>query len=153
MVLCTMVLTHQYHLSRFHIYTLIYGNCLSLSSLFYCVYQALGSSTLLELTQMCSVLQLSNIPLCTCNHNFSRDTKDRLSDTGEGEGGMISENSIETYTLPYVKQIASGNLLYDSRKPKAGDILEGVGWGGRQEGERFKREGACVYLWLIHTDV
>ena len=27
---------------------------------------------------------------------------------------MIEENSIETYTLPYVKQTANGNLLYDA---------------------------------------
>ena len=33
----------------------------------------------------------------------------------EGEGGINAENSMETLIhLPYVKQIASGNLLYDS---------------------------------------
>ena len=32
----------------------------------------------------------------------------------EGEGEMNGENSMEAYTLPYVKQIANGNLLYDS---------------------------------------
>ena len=33
-----------------------------------------------------------------------RDIKNRLLDSvGEGEGGMIWENSIETYTLLYVK--------------------------------------------------
>ena len=34
---------------------------------------------------------------------------------GEKKGGMTEESGMETYTLPYVKQIASGNLLYDSR--------------------------------------
>ena len=29
-------------------------------------------------------------------------------------GGMNGESSMETYTLPCVKQIASGNLLCDS---------------------------------------
>ena len=33
---------------------------------------------------------------------------------GEGESGMICMNSTETYTLPYVKEIASGNLMYDT---------------------------------------
>ena len=33
---------------------------------------------------------------------------------GEGEGGLNWYSSIKTYTLPYVKQIASGNLLYDA---------------------------------------
>ena len=32
------------------------------------------------------------------------DIENRLLDSvGEGEGGMIWENSIETYTLPHVK--------------------------------------------------
>ena len=36
------------------------------------------------------------------------DIKKRLLDTvGEGEGGMIRENSTETYILPYVKQTAA----------------------------------------------
>ena len=45
----------------------------------------------------------------------------------EGEGGMIWENSTETYTFPYGKQIASGALLYDSGNPKPVlcDNLEG----------------------------
>ena len=49
----------------------------------------------------------------------SRDTdiENRLMGTGsgkEGEGGMNGKNSIEAYTLPYVKYITSGNLLYGS---------------------------------------
>ena len=40
------------------------------------------------------------------------ETQNRLVDTvGEGEAGMNGESCMETYTLPYVKQIASGNLL------------------------------------------
>lgn len=27
------------------------------------------------------------------------------------------------------------------------------GWEGQEKGGRFKREGACVCLWLIHIDV
>ena len=33
---------------------------------------------------------------------------------GEGEGGTTSKSSTDTYTLLYVKQINSGNLLYDA---------------------------------------
>ena len=44
--------------------------------------------------------------------------ENRLMDKGwggeEGEGEMNGENSMEAYTLPYVKQIANGKLLYDS---------------------------------------
>jgi len=44
--------------------------------------------------------------------------KNRLLDTvGEREGGVMGENSIETYTLQYAIQIASGNLLYDAGNP------------------------------------
>ena len=49
------------------------------------------------------------------------------------------------HALPYVKQIASGNLLYDTEHPNP--VLFGqnreMGWGGRGD----------VYLWLIHVDV
>ena len=46
-----------------------------------------------------------------------RDTgiEDRLLDSvGEGEGGMIWENSIETRLLPYVKQITSPSLACET---------------------------------------
>ena len=40
------------------------------------------------------------------------DTENRLADTvGEEESGMNGDSSTVTYTLPYVKQIDSGNLL------------------------------------------
>ena len=32
----------------------------------------------------------------------------------EGEGGRNGEITMETYTLPRVKEMSSGNLLYDS---------------------------------------
>ena len=31
----------------------------------------------------------------------------------EGQSGTNEESNMETYILPYVKQIANGNLLYD----------------------------------------
>ena len=52
---------------------------------------------------------------------------------------------METYTLPYVKQIASGSLLYKSGKPKPGlcDNLEG--WDG-VGGEREVQQGGDVCI-------
>ena len=42
------------------------------------------------------------------------DIKNSLLDSvGEGEGGMIWENSIETCILPYVKQIASPGSMHE----------------------------------------
>ena len=80
--------------------------------------------------------------------------KNRLLDTvGEGEGGMIWENSIEAYALPYVKQIASGSLTDDLLNSKLvlGDNLE----RGVEKVVRgvVRREGTHVCLWLIHVDV
>ena len=46
-----------------------------------------------------------------------RDTeiKNRLLDSvGEGEGGMIGENGIETYILSYVKRITSPGSVHDT---------------------------------------
>ena len=78
----------------------------------------------------------------------SRDTdiQNRLVDTvGEGEGGTNGENSIETYTLPCVKQIASGNLLYDGAlwQPRE------VGSGGEWEGGSRGRGHMYTYGWFM----
>ena len=75
---------------------------------------------------------------------------------------------METYTLPYVKQIASGNLLYDAgegawratvrRVPKSWTRLKRLGSHAQREreastvcqprgvgrGRGFKSEGTCV---------
>ena len=37
-----------------------------------------------------------------------------LDSVGEGEGGMIWENSIETCILPYVKQITSPGSMHET---------------------------------------
>ena len=58
---------HLYHFSRFYIYVLIYDICFSLSDLLHYVWQTLGPSTSLHLTQFRSFLWLSNIPLYVCN--------------------------------------------------------------------------------------
>ena len=48
---------------RFHICVLAYGICFSLSDLLHSVWQTLGPSTSLQITQFPSFLWLSNIPL------------------------------------------------------------------------------------------
>ena len=37
-----------------------------------------------------------------------------LDSVGEGKGGMIWENGIETYIISYVKQIASPGSMHDT---------------------------------------
>lgn len=54
---------------------------------------------------------------------------------GGAEGGTDGESGVETHTQPYVKQPASGSLLYDSGNPKQGSMtIERAGWAGRWEG-------------------
>ena len=49
------------------------------------------------------------------NRKRDTDVQNRLLDSvGEGEGGMIWENSIETCILSSVKQIASPGWMYET---------------------------------------
>ena len=67
---------HQKHLFfffRFHIYMLAYGICFSLYDLFHSVWQSLGPSTSLQITQFCFFLWLSNITLYICATFFLID--------------------------------------------------------------------------------
>ena len=41
---------------------------------------------------------------------------------GEGEGGMNGEICMDTYTLTYVKQIVTGNVLHDSGNSNRGSV-------------------------------
>ena len=74
---------------------------------------------------------------------------------GYGERGGEGEIYEKTWklTLPYVKYIANGNLLYGSGNSNRGSVPPQRGRMGREMGGRFKREGIYVYLWLIHVEV
>ena len=73
------------------------------------------------------------------------DVKNRLLDSmGECRSGMISENSIETCILPYVKQMTSASSMHEAGHPKSvlWDNPEGgVGEGGG----RVFRMGGHMY--------
>ena len=66
------------------------------------------------------------------------------------QGWTNWENSTETYTLPYVKWIASGTLLFDTGSSTQCSVTTQKGGEGQDLGERFKKEETYVYLWLIH---
>ena len=53
-----------------------------------------------------------------------------LVSVGEGEGGVISETSIETCILPYVKQMTSASLMYEAEHTKLMLWDNPEGWGG-----------------------
>ena len=49
------------------------------------------------------------------NRKRDTDVQNRLLDSvGEGEGGMLRENSIETYILSRVKQITSPGWMHET---------------------------------------
>ena len=64
----------------------------------------------------------------------------------EGEEGTKGESSTEIHALPYAKQIANGNLLYDSGNPNQGSVTTQRGGKGWDVGVRFQREATYVYL-------
>ena len=74
------------------------------------------------------------------------DVKNRLLDSvGEGEGGMIWENSIETCILPYVKQMTSASLIHEAEHSKPVLWANSEGWGGEEGGRSF-RMGGHMYI-------
>ena len=63
--------------------------------------------------------------------NSKRDTdvKNRLLDSvGEGEGGMIWDNSIETCVLPHVKQMPIPSSMNETGHSKPGHQDSPEGW-------------------------
>ena len=75
---------------------------------------------------------------------------DFLDSVGEGEGGMLQENSIETCILSRVKQITSPGWMHETSAR--------TGCTGKTQRDRVKREvggriGMHVYPRLIHVNV
>ena len=79
------------------------------------------------------------------------DIKNRLfNSVGEGENGMIWENSIETCILPYVKQMTCPSLMHEAGHPKPvlWDNLEG--WHGEGGGSGFQDGGHMyTHAWFM----
>ena len=87
-------------------------------------------------------------------NNGETDIKNRLMDTGRKEERVrCMERVTRKLTLPYVKQITNGNLLYISGNANRGSVSIKRGGRGREMGGRFKKEGTQVSLWLIHVEV
>ena len=72
---------------------------------------------------------------------------------GEGEGGMILENGIETCKISYVKQIASPSLMHDTGCLGLVHWEDPEGWdgegGGRgvQDGEHLYTRGRFMLMY------
>ena len=73
------------------------------------------------------------------------DIRNRLLDSvGEGEGGIIWENSIETCIWSYVKQIASPGSMRDTGCSWLVYWDDPEGWDG-EEGGRGVQDGEHMY--------
>ena len=81
-----------------------------------------------------------------------RDTEvqNRLFDSvGEGKGGMIWENGIETCKLSYVKRIASPGSMHDTGRSGLVHWDDPEGWD--EEGD--SGWGIHVHPWRIQVNV
>ena len=88
--------------------------------------------------------------------DIKRDTdiKNRLLDSvGEGEGGMIWENCIDTRLLPYVKYMTNLSSMHENRTLRASGLGQpwGMGCGGMWEG--VSGWWPHEHPWLFHINV
>ena len=67
-----------------------------------------------------------------------------LDSVGEGEGGMIGENGIETCKLSYVKQITSPGLMHETGCSGLVHWDDPEGWNG-EGGGREVQDGEHMY--------
>ena len=72
---------------------------------------------------------------------------------GEGEGGMIWENGIETCKLSHVKRIASPGSMHDTGCSGLVHWDNPEGWDGEGGGRGSSGWGTHVHPWLIHVNV
>ena len=76
-----------------------------------------------------------------------------LDSVGEGEGGMIWENGIETCKISYVKQITSLGSMHNTGCSGLVPWDDPEGWygegGGRgvQDGEHMYTRGGCMLMY------
>ena len=72
---------------------------------------------------------------------------------GEGEGGMIWENGIETCILSYVKQITSPGSMHETGHSGPVHWDDPEGWDGEGGGRGGSEWGTHVHLWRIYVNV
>ena len=76
-----------------------------------------------------------------------------LDSVGEGEGGMIWENGIETCIISYKKRITSPGSMHDTGASGLVHWDDPEGWYREGGGRGFQDGGTHVHPWLIHVDV
>ena len=66
-----------------------------------------------------------------------------MDSVGEGEGGMIGENSIETCILTYVKEITSPGLMHETGCSGLVHWVDLEGWDEEGSGRGFRMRNTC----------
>ena len=69
-----------------------------------------------------------------------------MDSEGEGEGGMIWENGIETCILSYVKQVTSPGLMQDTGFSGLVQWDDPEGWDGERGGRGFRMGNTCTLV-------
>ena len=69
---------------------------------------------------------------------YTRLQNSLLDSVGEGEGGMIWENGIETCIISYMKQVASPGLMHDTGCLGLVHWDDPEGWYGEGGGRRVQ---------------
>ena len=67
-----------------------------------------------------------------------------MDSVGEGEGGMIWENGIETCIISYMKRIVSPGLMHDTGSSGLVHWDDLEGWDGEGDGRRVQ-DGEHMY--------
>ena len=76
-----------------------------------------------------------------------------MDSVGEGEGGKIWENGIETCVMSCMKRVASPGSMHDTGCLGLVHWDDSEGWCGEGGGKGGSGWGAYVYLWWIRFDV
>ena len=67
-----------------------------------------------------------------------------MDSVGEGEGGMIWENAIETCILSYIERVTSPGSMHDTRCSGLVHLDDPEGWDG-EGGGRGVQDGEHTY--------
>ena len=76
-----------------------------------------------------------------------------MDSVGEGEGGKIWENDIETCKISCKKRVASPGSMNDTGCLGLVHWDDPGGWYGEGGGRGGSGWGTHVYLWQIHFDI
>ena len=97
------------------------------------------------LTLICVTRNMVEMNLYAVQQQRHRCREKTCRYKGDGEGVMNCESRIDIYTLPCVKQIARGKLLYTKESSAWCSVMTREG-RNRRKGARARRICVCVYI-------